>query len=74
MTDRSGRTHGIAGPTLVLVQSGKLFMVSAALEEPHYFSSQILLKKWIVIYYFYFVECLILKLWEILKHFSGVFC
>ena len=32
-------------PTLVLVQSGKLFMVSAALEEPHYFSSQILLKK-----------------------------
>ena len=46
VNDRSGRTqHGIAGPTLVLVQSGKLFMVSAALEEPHYFSSQILLKK-----------------------------
>ena len=44
MTDRSGRTHDIAGPTLVLVQSGKLFMVSAAL-EPHYFSSQMLLKK-----------------------------
>ena len=46
VNDRSGRTqHGIAGPTLVLVLSGKLFMVSAALEESHYFSSQILLKK-----------------------------